>query len=49
MKEWEKVWEAPDGSYKGRCTKCGFVHIFIEGHDTQYRFCPSCGEQKHDR
>jgi len=41
--EWEKIWEAPDGTYKGRCKRCGFVHIFIENHDLQYNFCPSCG------
>lgn len=43
---WEHLWDAPDGSYKGRCRKCGFVTVFTEGHDTQYRYCPSCGEQK---
>ena len=41
--EWEHLWDAPDGTYKGRCKKCGFVHIFIEAHDAQYIFCPSCG------
>jgi len=41
--EWEKIWEAPDRTYKGRCKRCGFVHIFIENHDLQYNFCPSCG------
>jgi rubrerythrin len=41
--EWEHLWDAPDGTYKGRCKKCGFVHIFIEAHDSQYIFCPSCG------
>lgn len=46
QKSWNKLWEAPDGSYKGRCDKCGFVHFFIEGHDTQYKFCPNCGEKK---
>lgn len=43
---WEHIWDAPDGTFKGRCKKCGLVHIFIEGHDAQYRFCPQCGEQK---
>ena len=42
--EWEHLWDAPDGTYKGRCKKCGFVHFFIENHDGQYRFCPSCGK-----
>ena len=41
--EWEHLWDAPDGTFKGRCKKCGFVHIFIEGHDEQYKFCPECG------
>ena len=46
--EWEHLWDAPDGTFKGRCKKCGFVHFFIEGHDTQYKFCPQCGEQKQE-
>ena len=41
--EWEHLWDAPDGTYKGRCKKCGFIHYFIESHDAQYTFCPSCG------
>ena len=41
--EWEHLWDAPDGTFKGRCKKCGFVNFFIEGHDTQYKFCPMCG------
>ena len=41
--EWEHLWDAPDGTFKGRCKKCGFVHFFLEGHDTQYKFCPECG------
>ena len=40
--EWEHLWDAPDGTFKGRCKKCGFVHFFIEGHDGQYKFCPEC-------
>ena len=43
---WKHLWDAPDGSFKGRCENCGFVHFFVEGHDAQYRFCPQCGEQK---
>ena len=46
--KWNHIWEAPDGSFKGRCENCGFVHFFIEGHDSQYRFCPQCGEQKQE-
>lgn len=41
--EWEHLWDAPDGTFKGRCKKCGYVHFFIEGHDKQYKFCPQCG------
>ena len=43
--EWEHLWDAPDGTFKGRCKNCGFVHFFIEGHDTQYKFCPECGRK----
>ena len=43
---WKHLWDAPDGSFKGRCESCGFVHFFVERHDSQYRFCPQCGEQK---
>ena len=42
--EWEHLWDAPDGTFKGRCKKCGFVHFFIEGHGEQYKFCPECGK-----
>ena len=42
--EWEHLWDAPDGTFKGRCKKCGFVHFFIEGHNAQYKFCPECGK-----
>ena len=44
--KWEHIWDAPDGTFKGRCDKCGFVKIFIDGHDTQYKFCPQCGDRK---
>ncbi|MBR6442715.1 MAG: hypothetical protein IKS46_03420 [Clostridia bacterium] len=43
---WRYLWDAPDGSFKARCGNCGFVHFFIQGHCSQYRFCPQCGEQK---
>jgi hypothetical protein len=26
-----------------QCDQCGFRHTAIEGHMTQYNFCPSCG------
>ena len=44
--KWEHLWDAPDGTFKGRCNTCGFVHYFIEGHDTQYHYCPQCGVKK---
>ena len=44
--EWVHIWDAPDGSFKGKCDNCGFVHFFVEAHDGQYTFCPQCGEQK---
>lgn len=25
------------------CTSCGFATTAIEGHITQYKYCPSCG------
>ena len=25
------------------CDKCGFIHDFIDGHTSQYNFCPNCG------
>ena len=38
--EWKPV---DTRTYKGECTNCGFRHIFMDGHDSQYRFCPNCG------
>ena len=26
-----------------QCNKCGFIHDFIDGHTSQYNFCPDCG------
>ena len=43
---WNVLGKLDDGTYKGKCGNCGFVHYFIEGHDAQYKFCPQCGEQK---
>lgn len=25
------------------CDRCGFIHDFIDGHTTQYKYCPNCG------
>lgn len=44
--KWEHIWDAPDGTYKGRCKNCGFTTIFHDGHDSQYKFCPQCGQAK---
>lgn len=38
--EWKRV---ETRTYKGECSNCGFRHIFMDGHDSQYRFCPYCG------
>lgn len=43
---WNVLGKLDDGTYKGMCGNCGFIHYFIEGHDAQYKFCPQCGEQK---
>lgn len=25
------------------CKDCGFIHDFIDGHTSQYQYCPQCG------
>lgn len=40
---WHHTWTAHDGSYRGACTKCGFIKFYIKGHDAQYKYCPNCG------
>lgn len=30
---------------KFKCATCGFVEEFKDGHTSQWRFCPSCGEE----
>lgn len=25
------------------CNKCGFIHDFLDGHTSQYNYCPNCG------
>lgn len=30
-----------------KCENCGFKTVAIEGHFSQYRFCPSCGKDMH--
>lgn len=26
-----------------QCNHCGLIHDFIDGHTSQYNFCPQCG------
>lgn len=26
-----------------QCNQCGLIHDFIDGHTSQYNFCPNCG------
>ena len=28
---------------KFRCCNCGFTKEFVDGHASQYKFCPQCG------
>ena len=30
---------------KMKCDQCGFTTIAIEGHFSQYNFCPNCGAE----
>ena len=32
-----------------QCNKCGFIHDFIDGHTSQYNFCPNCGTKMEER
>lgn len=29
---------------KCMCQRCGFIHEFLDGHTSQYNYCPQCGE-----
>ena len=36
--------------YKARydkfiCSECGFTKEFVDGHTTQYEYCPECGQR----
>lgn len=33
-----KVWH-----FHFMCEKCGFIHDFLDGHTSQYEYCPNCG------
>ena len=28
---------------KKRCSICGFIKEFVDGHTAQYNYCPNCG------
>lgn len=30
------------------CKECGLIHDFIDGHTSQYNFCPQCGARMHN-
>ena len=30
---------------KFRCSECGFTKEFVDGHTTQYEYCPECGQR----
>ena len=30
---------------KVRCSECGFTKEFVDGHTTQYEYCPECGQR----
>lgn len=30
---------------KFRCSVCGFVKEFADGHTAQYKYCPQCGQR----
>lgn len=30
---------------KAVCSYCGFRHTFVDGHTSQYKYCPSCGRK----
>lgn len=50
--EWEEIEVIADAydisgvktwASKMKCNQCGFTTIAIEGHFSQYNFCPNCG------
>lgn len=30
---------------KFRCSECGFIKEFTDGHTAQYKYCPQCGQR----
>lgn len=32
-----------EANEKLMCPRCGFTHEFIDGHTSQYKYCPQCG------
>ena len=48
VKEWIRIALAitTSGSEEQlQCPNCGFTHEFIDGHTTQYNYCPQCGTE----
>lgn len=52
--EWEEIEVIADAydisgvktwASKMKCDQCGFTTIAVEGHFSQYNFCPNCGAQ----
>ena len=41
----EKDFKDADGvlHQKFMCPKCGLIHEFLDGHTSQYNYCPHCG------
>ena len=31
--------------WHGMCGECGFIHDFLDGHISQYNYCPNCGAE----
>lgn len=40
---WIKLFLIDTSDIDGQCSECGFIHRFIDGHTTQYDYCPNCG------
>lgn len=40
---WTKMFSTDTSDIYCQCSKCGFIHKFIDGHTAQYNYCPNCG------
>lgn len=40
---WIMIYLTDTSDIDGQCSECGFIHKFIDGHTTQYNYCPNCG------